>query len=112
MACSSYTVCVLLFYRNNIVNFNTAKVFFTAKLGTSTFVQNHIVFDTIVTNEGQGYHSGRGWFNAPVNGTYFFIVTIANDDEKDSAQVTLTVNGNVQTTARAHQGIRDKPVCT
>ena len=99
-----------MFYYSNIVNFNTAKVFFTAKLDTSPFVHDRIIFDTVVTNEGQGYHSDSVWFNAPVNGTYFFIVTIANNDDNDSAEATLTMNGNVQTIAKAHQG-ESKQTC-
>ena len=79
-------------------------MYFTVKLGSSRFFQgNEIGFDSIVSNRGDGYdYSGR--FVAPVNGTYFFIVTIANANENENVQASLVVNNIEQTKARAYGG--------
>ena len=93
---------------NNLINFETfltGEVFFTAKLSRYLEVQSYIDFDTIVTNEGGGFNSSSGRFNAPVNGTYFFIVTIVNTNDKVAAEATLTVNGNNKTTAVVHNDV-------
>lgn len=36
-----------------------------------------VIFDHVITNEGSGYNVSTGVFTAPFNGTYFFILTVA-----------------------------------
>ena len=42
-------------------------------------VHQPIVFDNVITNIGNGYHSHVGTFIAPVSGTYVFSVTLLSN---------------------------------
>ncbi|XP_069120449.1 cerebellin-1-like [Argopecten irradians] len=56
----------------------TSGIGFSASLSTTTALGDHqiIVFDTVVTNDGNGYDSRHGHFTAPVTGLYAFSVTV------------------------------------
>ncbi|XP_069109616.1 uncharacterized protein, partial [Argopecten irradians] len=51
---------------------------FHVSLSTTTAFGDHqiVVFDTIVTNVGNGYDSRHGHFTAPASGLYAFAITI------------------------------------
>ena len=77
-------------------------MFFTVKLATTRFFQgDEIRFDFIITNRGEGYDN-YSRFITPVNGTYFFIVTIANEYDNTDVQASLVVNSIAQTKAQAN----------
>jgi hypothetical protein len=60
-------------------------------------IHQNIVFDTVVTNVGNGYHSHVGTFIAPVSGTYVFSATLVSFYHVN-AHAEFVKNGQVLTT--------------
>uniref|UniRef100_A0A8W8JS64 C1q domain-containing protein n=2 Tax=Magallana gigas TaxID=29159 RepID=A0A8W8JS64_MAGGI len=61
-------------------------VAFTAKLNkqyNSLNDRETVIFDTIVTNAGQGYDENTGIFVCPISGYYQFAATIVSEDGTD-----------------------------
>lgn len=61
-------------------------VVFTAKLNkqyNSLNDRETVIFDTIVTNAGQGYDENTGIFVCPISGYYQFAATIVSEDGTD-----------------------------
>ena len=48
-----------------------------------------LVFFEVSTNLGDGYNNTSGYFTAPYNGTYFFVVTCGSVDNDDYANYNL-----------------------
>ncbi|XP_052814929.1 cerebellin-3-like [Mya arenaria] len=53
----------------------------------------HVIFDHVITNVGQGYSSNTGTFTAPYTGTYIFYLTITSHDIH-TASFRLMKNGH------------------
>ncbi|WAR16697.1 C1QL4-like protein [Mya arenaria] len=73
--------------------------FKNADLGSVNANQN-IVFDSILINEGNGYHSNHGLFIAPQSGIYFFTITLLHPNQPNPVHAEVIHNGNV--IARLH----------
>lgn len=71
---------------------------FTAKLQrayTSLNNRETIIFDTIVTNAGQGYDNNTGIFVCPVSGFYQFAATVVSESGADkNLDAELMYNGH------------------
>ncbi|XP_025079790.1 uncharacterized protein LOC112555570 [Pomacea canaliculata] len=55
----------------------------------TTRVPQRVIFDHVITNEGSGYNVSTGVFTAPFNGTYFFILTVAQKKINDTAELII-----------------------
>ncbi|WAR16696.1 C1QL4-like protein [Mya arenaria] len=73
--------------------------FKNANLGSVNANQN-IVFDSILINEGNGYHSNHGLFIAPQSGIYFFTITLLHPNQPTPVHAEVIRNGTV--IARLH----------
>jgi hypothetical protein len=60
-------------------------------------IHQNIIFDTVVTNVGNGYHTHVGTFIAPVSGTYVFSATLLSFYHLN-AHAQFVKNGQVVTT--------------
>jgi hypothetical protein len=61
-----------------IVGFN-ARLSLTKTVNTG----NKVVYDTVITNQGEGYDSVTGLFTAPLTGLYFFTAHACNQGNLD-----------------------------
>ncbi|XP_060591449.1 complement C1q-like protein 4 isoform X1 [Ruditapes philippinarum] len=54
---------------------------FNARLSSTKTVngENKVIFDTVITNQGEGYDSSTGIFTAPYTGLYFFSAHVCNN---------------------------------
>ncbi|XP_060081244.1 uncharacterized protein LOC132560598 [Ylistrum balloti] len=68
---------------------------FTASLSTVTALGNGqiIVFDTIISNDGNGYDSRYGHFTAPITGLYAFSVTVMCYGSESELHVNILKDG-------------------
>ncbi|XP_033729305.1 cerebellin-1-like [Pecten maximus] len=68
---------------------------FSASLSTSTALGDHqiVVFDTILTNDGNGYDSKSGHFTAPLPGLYAFSVTAMCSGSEAELHVAIIKDG-------------------
>jgi hypothetical protein len=79
---------------------NETPVAFFAKMDKNlehAGIHQNIVFETVVTNVGNGYHSHVGTFIAPVSGTYAFSATLLSFYHVN-AHVAFVKNGQLITT--------------
>ncbi|KAK3582878.1 hypothetical protein CHS0354_012490 [Potamilus streckersoni] len=89
---------------DNVTLAKKQAVAFTALLtSTITTMGDHqqIVFDNVLTNEGNGYSSRHGFFSAPVSGVYAFYLTVTNIPGV-SASLVLMKNGQILAPVLAH----------
>ncbi|XP_069109618.1 cerebellin-1-like isoform X2 [Argopecten irradians] len=72
-----------------------AGIGFSASLSTSTALGDHqiIVFDTVVSNDGNGYDSRHGHFTAPVTGLYAFSVTAMCYGSETELHISIVKDG-------------------
>ncbi|XP_063446080.1 heavy metal-binding protein HIP-like [Mytilus trossulus] len=73
---------------------NSVDISFSAKLGTSIAdisPWNTVVFDKVITNNGNCYNTVNGIFTAPIAGTYYFSSTILTK-KNSTVQMSLRVN--------------------
>ncbi|XP_060556102.1 complement C1q-like protein 4 [Ruditapes philippinarum] len=74
---------------NNAIQFQHKSLLpivgFNARLSSTKTVNtgNKVVYDTVITNQGEGYDSVTGVFTAPHNGLYFFTAHVCNQGNKD-----------------------------
>ncbi|XP_069110171.1 complement C1q-like protein 4 [Argopecten irradians] len=70
---------------------------FHVSLSTTTALGEHqiVVFDTIVTNYGNGYDSRHGHFTAPVSGLYAFAITILSNKNESSIHAAIIRDGHI-----------------
>ncbi|XP_069122560.1 complement C1q-like protein 4 [Argopecten irradians] len=70
---------------------------FYAKLSTTTALGDHqiIVFDIVVTNDGNGYDSRHGHFTAPVSGLYAFSLTAMNHGSERGIHAAIIKEGQL-----------------
>ncbi|KAK6178137.1 hypothetical protein SNE40_012958 [Patella caerulea] len=84
----------------------TPEVSFSAKLSYNRELQplDTVVFDTIVTNNGDGYSSETGKFTTPVTGTYFLFSTILSGY---NTKVETAIIVNDKEVGRMYSGAHD-----
>ncbi|XP_060606814.1 C1q-related factor-like isoform X2 [Ruditapes philippinarum] len=73
---------------------------FNARLSSTKTVNtgNKVVYDTVITNQGEGYDSVTGVFTAPHTGLYFFTAHVCNQGNKD-VQYAIYQEGTLITTS-------------
>ncbi|KAL2103093.1 hypothetical protein ACEWY4_002261 [Coilia grayii] len=74
------------------------KVAFSAGLTDSGFrgsgsTDLNLVFSRVITNVGQAYNSGSGFFTAPVRGVYYFRFTVRDDLSSRAMTIRMCKNG-------------------
>ncbi|XP_069120448.1 complement C1q-like protein 4 isoform X2 [Argopecten irradians] len=74
-----------------------AGIGFSASLSTPKALGEHqiIVFDTVVTNDGDSYDPHQGHFTAPVTGLYAFSVTVMCDGSESNLHAAIMRDGQM-----------------
>ncbi|XP_021354625.1 cerebellin-1-like [Mizuhopecten yessoensis] len=72
-----------------------SNVGFSASLSTTTALGDSqiVVFDTVVTNDGNGYDTRHGHFTAPVAGLYAFSVTVMCYGDESEIHAAIVRDG-------------------
>ncbi|XP_046361321.1 cerebellin-1-like [Haliotis cracherodii] len=79
---------------------------FTAKLSYNRELQplDTVIFDTTITNNGEGYNSETGKFTAPLSGSYYFFATVLSGY---NTKVETAVIVNDKEVSRMYSGAHD-----
>ncbi|XP_069120446.1 complement C1q tumor necrosis factor-related protein 7-like [Argopecten irradians] len=77
------------------VSDDAAGIGFTTSMSSDAALGDHqiIMFDTILTNDGNGYDSRHGHFTAPVTGLYAFSVTVMCVGNESNLHVAIMKDG-------------------
>ena len=74
-----------------------------SQLGARTAVlRTPLVFDHVLTNEGQGYDVTSGVFRAPVAGTYLFTVSVEAGSGNRHSELSIMVRSKKHTNVLKH----------
>nr|KAG5712157.1 hypothetical protein BaRGS_014507 [Batillaria attramentaria] len=90
----------------NAVAASTPAISFSSKLSYNRELKplDTVIFDTIVTNNGEGYNAETGKFTAPLPGTYLFFSTILSG-YNTKVETALIIND--KEVARMYSGAHD-----
>ena len=79
---------------------------FSTKLSYNRELQplDTVLFDTIITNNGEGYNAETGKFTAPLSGTYYFFATVLSGY---NTKVETALILNDKEVARMYSGAHD-----
>ncbi|XP_060081246.1 uncharacterized protein LOC132560600 [Ylistrum balloti] len=74
-----------------------ASVGFSASLSTTVALGDSqtIMFDTIISNDGNGYDSRHGHFTAPITGLYAFSVTVMCHGSESNLHTSIVKDGQI-----------------